>query len=280
MTYSLGADGFFNSVNGHPVIKEDVRPKLIEIRKAQGRTGDGSTLYIGGHPIGILFHETSGFQNDIAGTMYDRGYPTAPFCVGHDGSIRQYLPIDVAGWHAFDASKAYVGIEHTEHDPDLPMTTAQLEVSALLSAAIVEWDQDKHGFAIPLKHIPTQPPPNLPAGFRDHRDGTAADWNKNGHTDHLATWTWDHYLSAVLVALGGDDMATIDDIVDGEQAALDGKPIPANATKAFRFGYRSVKRDQKGLTLPEPGVPGPHTHTPNDIPHIHTQAPTRAPTSA
>ena len=182
MPYSL-KHGWFTSVNGRPVIK---KPLSLS-----------TTSWAKGFPVGLLFHYTVGCNNDISATLESKNFG-ATFNVGRDGSIYQYRPLMKPSWHAFGASRFYMGVEHTSLGPGTTcrLTDVQLEASAALMAAIVEWTKKAKGFAIPIVKNPAPVDCTYPPGFCDHRDG-ASCWNQNVHTDHLFLWTWDEYLDRV-----------------------------------------------------------------------------------
>lgn len=173
--------GYFASVNGKPVTR---KPLSIS-----------QTSWAKGYPIGVLWHYTVGCNDDISDTLRAKNFGTT-FCVGRDGSIYQYRPLMSPSYHAFGASRYYMGIEHTAYPGRCELTDEQLEASAALAAAIVEWTKKAKGYAIPVKKLPAPVDCTYPPGFLDHRDG-ASCWNQNGHTDHLYRWTWDEYLTKV-----------------------------------------------------------------------------------
>lgn len=180
MTYRLKR-GWFAEVNGSPVTKS---PLSLP-----------TTSFVEGHPTGILWHYTVGCNEDIAPTLRAKQFG-ATFNVGRSGVIYQYRPLLKPSWHAYDASRHYVGIEHTSKGPGstCELTDVQLEASARLSAAIIEWVWRKFDFEIPLTKTSG---PNLIPGFKNHADGTRETWNPNVHVDGLFKWSWGKYLSRV-----------------------------------------------------------------------------------
>jgi hypothetical protein len=181
---------YFRTVDGHKVTKNPVDQPM----------GD----WLGpGHAIGIVWHWTGGCQNDIAGTLRanvadpNKGYGGAQFCVGRDGEIFQYAPLDAATWHCYHESTAFWGIEHTAFPgKGCELTLAQMRASAALSAALVAYAANRYGFRIPLKNWPAARVNDYKAGFHDH-SAFSGD-GLNDHTDHLyAVWTWGQYLSHV-----------------------------------------------------------------------------------
>jgi hypothetical protein len=182
-------DGWFSNVNGLPVIKQPV----------DNFTPNGWTY---GHPIGYVFHLTDGYQADISGTLKSRGI-SVHFSVGRGGEIYQYVSVLNRAWHADYANGYYLGVEHTSHQPDAPLTDVELEASVKLTAALVEFVKDHWSYSIPLRKIDSW---LLVAGFHDHKDGYPPHWNLNQHGDGLYQWTWDRYLGEVKAVLEGDDM--------------------------------------------------------------------------
>ena len=179
MAYRLKR-GFFTEVNGVPVTK----------RAHPNRTRGWGTKLCG---EGIVFHYTVGCQPDIYTTLSTRGI-SCHFNVGLNGEIFQYVSLKDRAWHADNANDHYYGIEHAAFPGRCELTDKQLEVSAKLSAAIVEWAWRKYEYTIPLVHARG---PALVPGFKDHRDGDGVLWNFNRHTDHLYGWTWSRYLGRV-----------------------------------------------------------------------------------
>lgn len=149
-------------------------------------------------PIGIIFHYTAGCGSDLSGVFTDRGV-SAHFSVDRDGKIYQYVPLGKIAWHADNANSYYVGLEHTALPGRCDLTEPQLQASAALSAAIVQWAWQRRGVEIPLRKIQG---PDLVPGFHDHADGDGTVWNISGHTDKLYLWSWDRYLSEVAQHLG------------------------------------------------------------------------------
>ncbi len=238
-------NAYFIEVNGVPVFHRE--------------PNQGITYWYDEHPRGILWHYTAGCNNDIAGTIQAKGFG-AQFCVGQDGSIYEYVALGLATWHAYEASHTYWGIEHTAYPGHCELTDVQLEASAKLAAALVEFTADNWGFEIPL--VKVQPPVGfeLPPGFLDHRDGTTATWNQNTHTDHLYRWTWDEYLARVSYYLEGD----VEEVFKGSMAFRAGEPLPADASRGFEFGWHLEERIDRAMKNPK-SVPS------TDIPeHQHS----------
>jgi hypothetical protein len=249
------SSGWFTRVNGVRVIQRDV--------------GLGHTTYTVGYPRGVLWHYTAGCGSDISGVLKARGI-SVTFSVDRDGVIYEYLPLDTAGWHGFEASHYYVGIEHTALPGTCELTDVQLESSAKLSAAIIERTQQAHSFTIPARYTGNGPGsvgiPDFKPGFIDHRDGKS-DWNQNGHTDHLYSWSWTKYLAAV--AGQGDDEMTDQQLeqLRAATAALNGvddflagqEPPEAAAPERARM-YRALTRAASLPTVAVGTVVAQHTH--------------------
>ena len=254
MSYDVTPDGWFRTVNSFPV-------QVVDAEHLD------HTSYIRGFPTGIIWHYTAGFHGDILSSMEARGYATAPFSIDREtGLIYQYLPLVTggAGWHAHEASRVYVGIEHEAFPPQTTATEKQLEVSAGLSAAVVEYVKHRWNFSIPLQHKPTQPPPNLPAGFRNHKDGTAADWNPNLHGDGLLVWSWEKYLGRVSDYLQGkgDDEMAFEDWKQGCDDQRAGTPLRDDWNGDRKRGWRDAKR--MATTAPAGGI-AEHLHEPGPV---------------
>jgi hypothetical protein len=179
--YELQA-GYFVSVNGNKVIKEPANMPHTD------------WLSPGGKPYGVVFHYTVGCNDDIKGTLESTSFGGATFCVGRDGTIRQYAPVSVATFHCYHESHFYFGIEHTAYPGQCELNDKQLTASAALSAALVEY-MGKQGVKVPLTHWGNSRSNDYKAGFHDHSDFDGD--GSNTHTDHLYHWTWDRYLTAV-----------------------------------------------------------------------------------
>lgn len=171
--------GWFRSVNGLPVIKRPVR--------------NGGGGWAAGRPHGYVFHYTVGCGSDISATLNARGI-SVHFGVDREGVIYQYWSANRQAYHADNANGHYYGVEHSAFPGTCELTDRQLEASAKLTAALVEYTKRRRGITIPLRKIDG---PDLVAGFHDHRDGKAPLWNLNGHTDHLYRWTWARYFRSV-----------------------------------------------------------------------------------
>ena len=113
MSYKLKR-GYFSEVNGTAVTR---KPLPLS-----------TTSFAEGYPTGILFHYTVGCNDDISPTLRSKNFG-ATFNVGHRGGIFQYRPLLKPSWHAYDASRYYVGIEHTSLGPG---STCQLTYPPLV----------------------------------------------------------------------------------------------------------------------------------------------------
>jgi hypothetical protein len=183
---------YFRTVSGRKVIR---RPVVQP-------TGP----WLGRHcPIGIVFHYSAGCSNDISGTIAanvadpNRGYGGAQFCVGLDGSIYQYAPLEDATYHANHESHFFWGIEHTAKPGTCELTGPQMHASAALSAALVAYAAKRWGSVIPLRNWPNARANDYRPGFHDH-SAFSGD-GLNDHADHLYGWTWKHYLAQVSAVL-------------------------------------------------------------------------------
>jgi hypothetical protein len=208
-----------------------------------------------GHPIGYLFHYTAGCGSDLSGVLDDRGI-SVHFSIDLDGKVYEYVPVTNVAFHAFEASFVYWGVEHTARRGTCDLTDEQLQVSARLTAGLVELTSRRLAFDIPLRK--TQGPELVP-GFKDHSDGTTSTWNDNGHTDALYRWTWDRYLSQVrdVMTGEGDGMALTPDQEDaikfsfGMLKYLRGGPSPAEPGPGRR-GWRFARRVSESIEEPAP----------------------------
>jgi len=180
MSYERDGE-WFTEVNGIRVIKVD-DPDI----KHGGPWPNGN-------PIGYLFHYTAGPGTNLTGVFEDRGC-SANFSVDLDGRIYQYVPLSNYSYHAYEASRVYWGVEHSGLPNKWDFTEVELDHSARLTAAIVQYTKDRWGFDIPL--VKTKGVELVP-GFKDHRDGTASTWNPNVHGDGLFIWSWSKYLERV-----------------------------------------------------------------------------------
>ncbi len=208
--------GYFSS----PVLKE---PAAMPHTDWQGK----------GFPIGVVFHYTVGCNDDIKGTLESSGFGGAHFCVGKDGSIRQYAPLDVATFHCFHESHFFYGIEHTADPGTCELNDAQLSSSAMLAAALCEYIFDTHGFEVPPVHLQNSRTNDYAAGFHDHRDFDGD--GSNTHTDHLYHWTWDRYLAEVEANMKD---ARVDSMLDGMSDYINGTAPPAGSPVARTRVYR------------------------------------------
>ena len=173
--------GWFTEVNGLPVIK---RP----VRNVGGQ-------WASGRPIGYVFHYTVGCNDDISGTLNARGI-SCHFGVTQGGAIYQYASANKVAYHADNANGFYWGVEHSATQPggSCPLNDVQLDASAKLTAALVEYTRKLKGFVIPLRMIDG---PELIPGFHDHADGDGVLWNFNRHTERLYNHSWASYLELV-----------------------------------------------------------------------------------
>lgn len=171
--------GWFSSVNG-------VKVKKVSVSNHGGSFSEG-------RPHGVVFHYTVGCNADISAALKSRGI-SCHFSVGREGEIFQYVSVKNVAWHADNANGHYVGIEHAAYPGRCDLTKVQLETSAKLVAALMEYYDRKRGKAWPLQKIQG---PYLMPGFHDHKDGDGSLWNYNGHTDHLYKWSWREYLDKI-----------------------------------------------------------------------------------
>lgn len=186
MTYKLSAPGWFSEVCGVPVRHHELPDELL---------GHGGAFFA---HHGIEFHVQAGFGDDIWQTQVDRRYPIATWNVDDTGVVRQYADARMAAWHGDSVSQFAFGIEHTG-DAVSPLGERQLDHSAALCAAIIEWTEDAFGETIPLKKQARISLANYRTarGFWDHTDVDNGPLNENGHTDHLIGRSWTAQLAKV-----------------------------------------------------------------------------------
>jgi N-acetyl-anhydromuramyl-L-alanine amidase AmpD len=173
------APGYLASVAGKSVVKKPV---------SNGYSGWGAS-----GPVGVVFHYTVGCTGDISGTLKSRGI-SVHFNVAQDGTIYQFRSMNDRAWHADVANSFYFGVEHAAIPRHCDLNDKQLEASAELMAAIVDYTKKRFGKTIPLKKIDG---PDLVPGFHDHKDGDGKLWNFNRHTDGLYKWSWTAYLKRI-----------------------------------------------------------------------------------
>jgi N-acetylmuramoyl-L-alanine amidase len=225
--------GWFTKVNGHRVKK-----------RAVGNRSSGWPAR--GHPIGVVFHFTVGCNADISATLVAREI-SCHFSVGLEGEIFQYVAALDRAWHADNANGLYWGIEHAAWPGRCELNDEQLDTSASLVAALVEFAHGRWTTDVPLRKVDG---PDLDAGFHDHRDGDGDLWNFNGHTDHLYTWSWDKYLGRVSDVLGGEvEDVNLDEYIKGQEGYRekfrdlgdDPGPAPDDKPDYFRAGWTSER---------------------------------------
>lgn len=186
MPYTLDGNGFFTAVNGIKVIKLPLPDWMIA----------KATDYFAIH--GFEFHVQGGPGRDLTGTEISRGYPIVDWNVDDLGVIRQYLPRQDASWHGMSVSHYAYGVEHTG-DGSSPLKPIQLDHSAALMAALVEYEADK-GNIIPLKKVAQVNVSNYQTvrGFWDHLDVVpGSSLNPTSHVDHLVGRSWADQLKKI-----------------------------------------------------------------------------------
>lgn len=186
MSYKLSSPGWFSEVNGVKVERVPLSWSMVE------QAGD----FYAHH--GVEFHVQAGPGRDISGTQNDRGYPIANFNVDDLGVVRQYMDARLAAWHGDSVSHYAYGIEHTG-DAIHALPLKQLNSSAALCAALVEWTEAAFGETIPLEKVSRVSLANYQTvrGFWDHNDVDNGPLNENGHTDHLIGRSWAKQLEKI-----------------------------------------------------------------------------------
>lgn len=145
-------------------------------------------------------------------SLYQNGASTH-FSVQADGNVEQNVSLLNRSWHAQEASDYYFSIFHFE-----PFTPQQMKASALISAQIVKFAFEKWAMTIPVIRAPG---PGFSPGFKEHRDGSGAEWNGDLHYDGLnSVWNWQQYLDAVKLEMEDDDMALFENKEDFRKETL------------------------------------------------------------
>lgn len=263
--YKLKAPGWFDEVNGIQVVHHALPDDFM------AHAGD----FFAHH--GIEFHVQAGFGQDIFNTQIARGFPIATWNVDDLGVVRQYNDARLADWHGDSVSHYAFGIEHTG-DGVSALKPKQLDASAALCAAIIEWTEDAFGETIPLVKVPRISVSNYQTakGFWDHTDVDDGPLNENHHVDRLLGCSWDEQLAKVGVFLdkhprpapqfhgvlltAGLDAADV--IVWKRRMSVKGLFKRGDANDGPHFGSaieRATREFQKRRALPVDGIVGPKT---------------------
>lgn len=156
-----------------------------------------------------MFHlsNTSSFEEFVRSA--NNNVASAHFYVSGSGAVIQMVDVENRAWHAYEASHYYFGVVHECIPGEVYLNNEQLRASAALSGQVLAAAKTKWGVSIPIIRAPGA---GFSPGFKDHKDGLGAEWNKNMHTDGLTTtWTWAEYLSEVHKNLEDDEMALFED---------------------------------------------------------------------
>lgn len=246
MDYKITADGWFTTVGGIDIVRNDLS-RLSH------------TQFVPGAPNGLVWHYTAGCNNDTSGRQIELNFLTHSFVVGNDGSIRQYAPLMTAAWHAHEVSQWKIGVEHVALPGSCDLNDTQLQASAELFAAIIVEVKRRTGVTIPLVHVPgcdyTTP------GIKEHKDGVGCAWNPNTHTDALYGWGWDRYLAAIAAAMTEEE--DMKDLIAGSRARQNDQPLDTTQSAEWQFGWYLENRIAKAATLPKPtpsGAVADHEH--------------------
>lgn len=199
-------------------------------------------------------------------------YPSQWQC--GDGVIGQHIQLGLAGdavnqWDAYAQQIEMVG--RSQVGRWLPAESALGPVVAL-----VAWLHKEGKIKTGLKRPAMWPVvvDQLPAAVETYYRRVQGLWpgmpGVYGHIEIPDNSHWDPggfdypvFFARVQTALGlggDDDMGVMEDIIAGEKAFNDGKPLPADASGAFRYGYRTAKRIDAASKTPTPGAPVPHEH--------------------
>lgn len=263
MTYKLAKPGWFADVNGFKVIRHPL-PAWLD-------RGE----FFAHH--GIEWHRQDGPGDDIYATQVARGYTIAAFNVSDEGQVRQYTDAREAPWHGDSVSHYAFGIEHTGF-AGTPCPTVQLDASAALCAALIEWSEDEFGETIPLVKVPRVSVSNYTTvrGFWDHLNVDRGPLNENGHVNRLEGRTWPAQLKKIgeylmrqprpaptfhgtLLTRGVDAQ---DVMTWKRRMAVKGLFLKTSANDGPFFGdviERVTKEFQTAKKLPVDGIVGPKT---------------------
>jgi hypothetical protein len=233
--YEIDAAGWFKSINGRPVIKNDL-------------SAMSHTTFAMFAPNGLLWHYTASCNDDTSGGIKARGYLTHALAVGRDGTVRQYAPLLEAASHAFDAARYKVGVEHTALPGSCDLTDVQLQASAELFAAVIMEIKVRVGVTVPLVHV-TGCDYKSP-GLKEHKDGVGCDWDPNTHTDALYGWGWPKYLAAIAAAMTQEE--DMQDFIEGSRARQKDLPLDTTKSAEWQFGWFMENRIERATTLPKP----------------------------
>jgi hypothetical protein len=190
-----------------------------------------------------------------------------------EGKIGQHIKLGLAGdavnnWDNFAQQVEMVGRSNLKLW--LP-SEATLGPTVALVAWLHQNDQIKTGLKRPAlwPTVLDKGPQAVEGYYRRHAGLWPETPGVYGHVDIPDNSHWDpgsfdypRFFARVQKALGigDDDMAGVDDIIQGGADFRSGKPLPANATKAYRYGWHNEERIKKASQTPAPGVPAPHEH--------------------
>lgn len=236
--YKRDEEGFFTEVCGQKVIKES----CLDLE---------NTFWDRGHPLGVMFHFQAGCGESLAGLYRGQGYVEAHASVSQEAEIRQYLPLRLAGWHAREASRRYIGLEHAVNPGSCEFTDDMLEASARFFAASVAFVKDRFDVTIPVNKVPW--PEHAcdidQMGFREHHDGVNASgvggcfWNDGVHVDGLRKWSWKQFCIRV------NENLTADELTPEQEKAL-ARMTTFLETLAEELGQVGESETGEGLASP------------------------------
>jgi N-acetylmuramoyl-L-alanine amidase len=132
-------------------------------------------------PIGVMCHFT-----DMLAFPANMGVLGVHFRVDRNGTVYQFVDTNDFVWHAHEASRYYIGIEHDAKPPFSDLTVNQLQGSAALCA----WLSLLYGIPVQRSFGDQFTP-----GFKSHLDGAypRASWNSDPRGAHIdSIWQPDY----------------------------------------------------------------------------------------
>lgn len=137
-------------------------------------------------PVAQMWQCPAGSKSNPHGTC-------AHFVIGQDATVIQSVPLRYAAQHCHAANSYSVGIEHcarepgefSPSDPGLPLTPAQLAISAKLTAYLL-----KAAGLVPALHL----------NIKGHYEADPATTHTGCPNAVAGGWPWDDYMEMVNAA--------------------------------------------------------------------------------
>lgn len=137
-------------------------------------------------PVAQMFQSPPGSKANPHGS-------SATFVIGQDATLIQCVPLRFAAQHAHSANPYSVGIEHCArepgefgpNDPGLPLTPAQLQKSAWLTAYLL-----KAAGLTPALHL----------NIKGHAEADPATTHTGCPNAVAGGWPWDDYFELVMAS--------------------------------------------------------------------------------